>query len=251
MEAIQYPEFIARFYDIIYHSVRDGVDNDFFIKEITSVKGPSLEIGVGTGRFFTEALAKGADLYGIDSSRHMTDVLLSKIPEKEHYRIKTADATTMKWDKKFDIIIAPFRVFSHITDTESQIGFLNNVHDHLTKNGRFIFDVFVPDPNLLANGMKEHLDFDGEYEPGKRVQRRVSSDPDVVNQQLRVTMKLSWDENEIKKEAEWAFKMRIFFRYELELLIRLSKLKPVTIYGDYQYSPLTRTSKEFVIVCKK
>lgn len=46
-----YPSFFARFYDTIYHQMRDSADHDYFLNKIKSVTGPVLEIGVGTGRF--------------------------------------------------------------------------------------------------------------------------------------------------------------------------------------------------------
>jgi SAM-dependent methyltransferase len=251
MAAIEYPEYIARFYDTIYHQVRDGIDNQFFIDEMVRSGGSCLEIGVGTGRLFTDALERGVNVFGIDSSQQMTSVLLRKLQPADHYRIKTADAVFMKWDRKFDLVIAPFRVFSHITDTEDQIRLLNNINDHLTPKGKFIFDVFVPDPNLLAHGMNEVTDFDGEFMPGQKLKRTVNSVPDIVNQLLHVTMKLDWDENGMRKTASWSFNMRIFFRFELEHLIRLSNIRLDCIYGDYLHSSLCSDSRDFVVVCHR
>jgi hypothetical protein len=45
----EYPVNFARFYDLIYHQHRDGVDNEYFQQEIKSTEGRILEIGVGTG----------------------------------------------------------------------------------------------------------------------------------------------------------------------------------------------------------
>lgn len=251
MSSFEYPDYIARFYDVIYHQVRDGMDNDFFLKQSLSAKGKILEIGVGTGRLFNEALNKGADMYGIDISRSMTDILKKKLSETEHHRIKTGDAVTMKWDCSFELIIAPFRMFSHILEVEQQLALLNNVCSHLTETGKFIFDVFVPDPHLIANGIDSHADFNDEYETGKRLKRIVSSKADAVSQLLNVTMKLVWDEEDIEREEEWKLKMRFFYRYELEHLIRLSSLNLQTIYGDYYKNPLGSGSKEFIVVCSK
>ncbi len=48
----EYSKTLARFYDQIYHQLRDGVDYVFFQKEIIQTKGKILEVGVGTGRLF-------------------------------------------------------------------------------------------------------------------------------------------------------------------------------------------------------
>lgn len=117
--------------------------------------------------------------------------------------------------------------------------------------GRFIFDLYVPNLNLLLNGIRNQTDFEGEYENGKKLIRVTSMKADVINQLSHVQMNFIWDEDGLQHEAEWDFKMRFFFRYEIEHLIRLSKLKLETIYGDYQRNGLNQDSKDFVIVCSR
>ena len=52
----EYPEYFARFYDLIYHQIRDGVDDSFYLGKIKNIKGKVLEVGTGTGRLLTEPL---------------------------------------------------------------------------------------------------------------------------------------------------------------------------------------------------
>lgn len=60
-------------------------------------------------------------------------------------------------------------------------------------------------------------------------------------------MKFVWDENGKQINKEWHLQMRFYFRYELEYLISLSKLKLKTIYGDYAGNPLQSGSKDFIL----
>src|SRR5512140_3626180 len=92
----EYPEFLARFYDLIYHQMRDGVDNIFYLDMIKKTKGNALEIGVGTGRLFTEALNNGADIYGIDISPSMLKVLNSKLGNEQHERVSLQNIIDFK-----------------------------------------------------------------------------------------------------------------------------------------------------------
>lgn len=69
------PDFVVRFYDLIYKKVRTGIDLDYYMKKILETDGPVLELGVGTGRIFMKALEKGADIYGIDISPSMVEKL--------------------------------------------------------------------------------------------------------------------------------------------------------------------------------
>ena len=95
------------------------------------------------------------------------------------------------------------------------------------------------------------MDFDGEYETGKRLVRTISSTSDMGTQTSNMRMKLEWDEDGQNREEKWSFLMRFFFRYELEHLIRLSDLKLDAIYGDYQENPVPGVSKDFVLVCSR
>jgi len=247
----EYPDNFARFYDVIYHFHRDSVDNEFFQNTIKKTKGKILEIGVGTGRLFTNALNQGADIYGLDISQPMLNVLLKKIPENQHKRISKQNIIDFKLDSRFGLIVAPFRVFMHLLDKDDQIKALNNVYDHLAENGRFIFDTFVPDLYRLINGFDNFVDFDGEYEPGKKLKRTVSTVPDLINQLINITFNLEWDENDIVKRDEWRVPMRFFFRFELEHLVERSKFERYSILGDYQGNELNKNSKEFIVICQK
>jgi SAM-dependent methyltransferase len=248
---IEYPEGIARFYDLIYHKHRDGVDNDFFLQEIRSAGGKVLEIGVGTGRLFTEAIRQGADVYGLDISPAMIAVLLGKLDPDQHYRISQQDIVDFTYDFQFDLVIAPFRVMMHLFEKEDQIRAVNNVHRHLADGGRFIFDAFVPDLNQLINGVDNWTDFEGEYEAGKKVRRTVSTTPSLIHQVIQVHFHLEWDEEDGVKQEDWRVPLRFFFRYELEHLMERSNFGDYQILGDYEGNELNEKSKEFIVIGKK
>ena len=249
--AYEYPKNFARFYDLIYHQIRDDADADFFQNEASRANGRVLEIGVGTGRHFMNALNRGTDIYGIDISESMINILYDKLSRNEHYRVSLQNMIDFSFGFRFDLIMAPFRVIMHIPDKADQLKAINNVWDHLEKDGRFIFDTFIPDLKQLINGMKNVTDFEGEYEPGKKVRRIVSTTPDLLNQVIHVSFRLEWEENGIFVNDEWTTPMRYFFRYELEHLIERSKFRKYKIMGDYNGNDLNQDSKEFIVVCRK
>jgi SAM-dependent methyltransferase len=246
-----YPKNFARFYDTIYHQIRDGVDNEYFLNEIKLTKGKVLEIGVGTGRLFINALNQGADIYGLDISEAMLDVLRKKLTKDQYSRISLQNIINFNFDFKFDLIIAPFRVIMHLLDKDDQIRAIDNVYKHLNSNGRYVFDVFVPDLKQLINGIHNSLDFEGEYEPGKKVRRIVSTTPDLVNQIIQIHFHLEWEEENEIKHDDWFLPLRFYFRYELEHLIERSEFEKYKIFGDYQGNELNQKSKEFIIICQK
>lgn len=245
-----YPESFARFYDVIYSHLRT-IDRDYFLRKILETRGPVLEVGVGTGRFFFDALNKGADIYGIDISTAMLGQLRLKLDQSQHHRIFHQDVRTLDLREKFDLAVAPFRVFSHLLRVEDQLQALNSIHDHLNPGGKFIFDLFVPDLRLLLEGIHDQTDFDGEYVPGKKLRRVVSTNVDLIDQISHLTMTLIWDEENTQKKETWNLPMRFYFRYELEHLVHRSRLALSHIYGDYEEHELGRDSQDFIVVCER
>ena len=247
----EYPENFARFYDTIYQQLRDGVDNMFFLKHIFNTNGKVLEIGVGTGRFFIDALKNGVDIYGIDISNNMLNILKGKLGKDQHHRLSNQSIIDFSLDIRFDLIIAPFRVIMHVLDKNDQIGSLNNIYNHLNTNGKFIFDTFIPDLKQIQNGINNVTDFEGEYESGKKLRRIVSAKPDLINQLINVHFKIEWEEDDSINHEDWELQLRFFFRYELEHLIERSNFSQYEILGDYDGNILNQESKDFIIVCKK
>ena len=248
----EYPAFFARFYDTIYKHLRNSADNQFFLNQINQSTGKILEIGAGTGRLFTEALENQADIYGIDISPAMIDVLHQKLSSENQKRVTVDNMINFKHERNYQLIIAPFRVFMHILGKENQIHALNNVYNHLETGGLFIFDVFVPNLEQIQNGLDMVKDFDDEYAPGKRLQRFVSTKPDLSKQLINITFLLKWDEDDGYKQEKWEVPLRFFFRYELEHLIERSNFKEsYHIYGNWDQTELTAQSKEFIQICSK
>lgn len=247
----EYPKTFARFYDLIYQHLRDGVDNLFFHDEMKKVQGKVLEIGVGTGRFFLDALQQGADIYGMDISESMVNVLKKKLDPGSQRRVSIQNIVDFSYDFRFDLIIAPFRVMMHITSKEDQLKSLNNVHRHLTPGGKFIFDVFVPDLKQLIGGLDNFTDFEGEYAPGRKLKRTVSTRPDLIRQLINVNFRLEWEEDGKLQREDWTVPLRYFFRYELEHLVERSAFERYRILGDYQGNELSGDSKDFIVECLK
>lgn len=247
----KYPTNFARFYDTIYHHMRDAVDNEYFQNEIQRSGGKILEIGVGTGRLFINALNQGADIHGLDISESMLEILYKKLQRDQHSRISQQNIINFSFDFKFDLIIAPFRVIMHLLNIEEQIKAIDNVYNHLNSNGRFIFDAFVPDLNQLIKGINNQMDFEGEYDSGHKIRRFVSTFPDLINQTIQVNFHLEWEEKNELKHDDWILPLRFFFRYELEHLLERTKFEKYKIYGDYKGSELNKESKDFIIICQK
>jgi SAM-dependent methyltransferase len=247
-----YPDFVARFYDLVYAEMRDGVDNDYYLRKMEEADGPVLEIGVGTGRLFSRALERGVDAYGIDLSPVMIARCQEKLPANKRERVWVDDAVRLQSDRRFALVVAPFRVLSHVESPDDQRRLLDAVHGALRPGGGLIFDVYVPNLKLLLEGLPETTDFEGEHAPGLKLRRIVaSSRADLSRQTNHVRMSFIWDEGAGEHRGDWEFDMRFFFRFELEHLVARSRLDLEAIHGDFDEGPLTADSREYVVVCRR
>ncbi|MCB0725754.1 MAG: class I SAM-dependent methyltransferase [Ignavibacteriae bacterium] len=245
----EYSKTISRFYDSVYDKMRTPVDREFYIDEIVKAGGPVLEVGVGTGRIFVEALNRGADIYGIDISENMLEILREKLPESEQHRVSLADMRDFDLSKKFKLIIVPFRIFQHLLTPDEQVSALQSIKKHLDTDGKLIFDVFVPNLKRITEVVENKLELSAEYAPGKIVERYLDSVPDNINQIINITFTFKWNENGEEMTEKDSFPFRYYFRYELENLIARSGLNLMKIYGDFNYGELNNSSTEFVVLC--
>ena len=182
----------------------------------------------------------------------MVERCREKLPAADEERVWVDDAIRLRTERRFDLIVAPFRVLSHVPDPGDQIRLLDAVHGALRPGGVFLFDLYVPSLKLLLEGMPETCDFDGEHAPGRRLRRFVSSAPaDLARQTNHVRMSFVWDEDDGEHRGDWEFDMRFFFRFEIEHLVARSRLRLAALHGDFAGEVLAADSREYVVVCRR
>lgn len=247
-----YNKTVTRFYDVVYDSMKYlEKGRDFYLNEIKNSGGAALEAGVGTGRIFIPALNGGADVYGIDYSENMLNALKNKLSREEHIRLFNGDIRNFSLNKKFNLIISPFRVFQHLLTIDDQLKALNGIYEHLEPGGRLMFDVFNPDFKRMINPITDFLEFDGEYEPGKNMKRFSTVTYNFAEQILNLTFKFEWDENGSVHKDSFSTPLRYYFRYELENLIGRTPFKLENIYGGFDKQDYNDKSSEQIVVCRK
>lgn len=133
---------MAKYYDLIYN---DQLDLNFYMREAKNTRGSVLEVACGTGRILLKLLAEGIDVTGIDISQGMIDTLSEKAKKLGlNPDVFKADMLDFKIDKKFKLIIVPYRSFLHLKSDDERKKVLTNFKNHLDKNGRLILHTYNP-----------------------------------------------------------------------------------------------------------
>ena len=154
---------IARLYDPWSVSVTEDVT--FYVEEAVRAGSPVVELGVGTGRIAVPTAAAGIRVIGVDSSPGMLEVCrehaeLAGVAELLDLRLGELEAPPVS--ERVGLVTCPFRSFLHLPDDEARLRALRAARELLVPGGRFVFDVFAPSAEDIADTHARWL----EREPG-------------------------------------------------------------------------------------
>ncbi len=254
-----YEAFVAEYYDHL-PPVAGRQDIDFYVNMARSQGDPILELGCGTGRVLLPLAQAGFRVVGLDLSEPMLGrcrtKLESKPPEvRQRVRLVRGDMTGFDLGEQFRMITIPFRPFQHLLEVEQQLACLRCAHRHLAPGGKFIVDFFQTDPRRM-------------YDP--QFTKESSPHPQALlpdGRKLRLTERTAaFHRAEQCNDVEmfyyvahpdgrserfvFAFRLRYFFRYEVEHLLARCGFRVDQLYGNFDRSPLCADSPEMIFVAE-
>jgi len=231
----------ARFYDL-----NPGFPEDipFYRSLLPSSDATVLELGCGTGRV-TVALAPHCGfIHGMDLSPAMLELCRSKVAKidlpTERVAISIGDISSFAFKRRFDLIIAPFRVLQNLETIAEVDGLLHCVRECLAPGGTCILNVFRPfcGPDELREGWLvpgERLNWEVPVEGGRVScsDRRVRIDkeqmviyPDLVYRRYQGLA--------LAEEVVMHLAMRCYYPETFEQLVRDHGFEIVSRWGGYQ-----------------
>jgi SAM-dependent methyltransferase len=113
--------------------------------------GRALELGIGTGRFALPLSAKDVEVHGIDAANSMISRLRAK-PGSERINITQGNFADVPVDGKFELVYIVFNTFFALSSQDEQVRCFRNVADHLSPDGCFVMEAFVPDVTRFTGG---------------------------------------------------------------------------------------------------
>jgi SAM-dependent methyltransferase len=152
---------IAKLYDPWSASVVEDVA--FYLERARESGGPVVELGVGTGRIAVPIACDGIRVIGVDSSEGMLDVARDRAElAGVEVDLRYGDFRDPPVEGPVPLVIAPFRSLLHMETDADRVAVVRAVHRLLEPEGRFVFDVFWPGPEDIAETHARWL----EREPG-------------------------------------------------------------------------------------
>jgi SAM-dependent methyltransferase len=234
---------IADIYDEWSQSL-DSLDTDSAVAALVGLAGagPVLELAIGTGRLALPLAERGLDVHGIDISEEMVSRLRAK-PGGDRLSVTIGDLADVDVTGRYRLIFVAFNTFFALLSQDEQVRCFANVAEHLTEDGVFVVEAFVPDLSRFAGGggsSTRRLDLENvtvvdvaEHDP---VGQRVDSRHFVIHEDgIRCV----------------PVQIRYAYPSELDLMARLCGLRLVERWSNWKREPFDEGSAEHVSVYGK
>ena len=106
-------------------------------------RGPALELAIGTGRIALPLAARGIRVDGIDLSPAMVGQLRAR-PGGDQLSVTIGDLADVRVTGTYRLIYVVFNTLFNLLTQEDQVRCFENVAAHLTDDGSFVVEAFVP-----------------------------------------------------------------------------------------------------------
>jgi len=231
-DASTYGDRIADVYDSWYGLPDDAGDTVAFLLE-TAGPGPILELAIGTGRVALPLAEAGARVHGIDASEAMVAQLRAK-PGGSDLPVTIGDFADVGVDGRFGLVFVVFNTFFALLTQDEQVRCMGNVAAHLTADGAFVIEAFVPDLGRFDRGQRVQATHVGTTE----VKLDVSMHDPVAQRTDSLHLLVGPDGTRTYPVA-----IRYAWPTELDLMARLAGLRLRERWGGWRHEPYTGTGK--------
>jgi SAM-dependent methyltransferase len=237
-EASTYGDRIADVYDSLHPGeVLDTASTVEFLAARAG-SGPVLELAIGTGRVALPLVERGIEVHGIDASEKMVAKLRAKQGGRD-LPVAFGDFKDVPVEGRFSLIYLTFNTMYALTTQEDQVTCFRNVAQHLTEDGVFVMDAFVPDMGRYQRNQVTQVN---EVEVDRvfiDVSRADPASQTISSQHLIFT------EQGIEM---YPVHLRYIWPSELDLMARLAGLELKERFAGYQEQPFSSASGAHVSV---
>lgn len=177
--------------------------------------GRVLELGIGTGRIALPLQRSGVEVYGIDASEAMVSRLRAK-PGGEKPTVTLGNFADVPVEGYYSLIYVLFNTFFALLNQDEQIRCFQNVAKHLSPEGVFVIEAFVPDLTRFQGGQAVRV-----INIGMNEVRIDVAQLDLLSQQI-TSQHLGITEEGIKI---FPVRLRYVWPAEFDLMARLAGMR--------------------------
>lgn len=244
---------IADFYD--YPALYDALlpiegHLRYYVDLVERQGGPALELACGTGQLTVPIALTGVPTAGLDLSAAMLDAARVHASARgAAVEFVQGDMRRFDLDRRFGCIVLARNSLLHVTATDDLVATFAAVRRHLAPGGIFAFDVFTPDPRILARPTGRRFPvMEATTDAFGTLIVESTHDYDPVVQVDRGT----WYVSTADRADAWVVSVtvRSIFPQELPLLVAAGGLELVDRFGGLSREPFGPGSRQQVCVCR-
>jgi SAM-dependent methyltransferase len=235
-----YGERWAPIYDDYFRIPKDTEQTVAFLAERVG-SGRALELAIGTGRIALPLAHRGVSVAGIDSSPKMVARLQEK-PGGAEIPVGLGNFADVRVDGTFTLIFVVWNTFFALPSAEDQRRCFQNVAAHLTDDGLFVIEAFVPDLTRFDRGQRVEVSNLGPDQVWFETSIHDSVRQRMLVQHVRIS------EQGIKL---YPVELRYAWPHELDLMAELAGLALAERWGGWAGEPFTAASLRHVSVYQK
>ena len=236
-----YGDRIAAVYDQFHSHSPVTRFTDATVEFLASIAGKRrvLELGIGTGRIAVPLAAKGLKVFGIDASEKMVEKMREK-PGGDAIPVVFGNFADVKIGGQFSLVYVVYNTFFALLTQDEQVRCMQRVARHLTAEGTFVIEAFVPDPSRFDRGQRVGaLDVDTD-----RVRLEVTQH-DPSTQSIRSA---HVEVSEGGSILLYPIRLRYAGPAELDLMARLAGMRLRARYAGWNREPFGAASQSHVSV---
>jgi SAM-dependent methyltransferase len=240
----------ADLYDLLFQDYTHDID--FYLGLARAARGPSLDVGCGTGRVLLRALDAGLDVDGLDDSPEMLERLGKNAAARGlSPRVAQADMRGFRMPRRYACIMIPFNAFAHVLTSDDQVAALRACHEHLLPGGRLVFDVFSATTEMLATPVTEPVLELETTNPatghGLRLYDRRRLDVATQTQHSQIAIEELDGEARVAHTHRFVTVVRWTWPSEMDLLLRLAGFAGHEITGGFDGRPVAEHAGSIVV----
>ncbi|CAM4445743.1 class I SAM-dependent methyltransferase [Paenibacillus tarimensis] len=232
-------------------------DIPFYVERARKLGGRVLELACGTGRITIPLAEAGAEVWGLDYSPAMLEVMAAKAVElpaaiRSRLHMGQGDMTDFSLEERFNLIFIPFRSFQSLETDEQALNCLTCAREHLEPGGQFIINIFKPIRQMGDWWVdpEEHLDYETKLASGERVTRHSIKKACDTEKRLLYTdlyYRIHRQDGTVE-EFKDSLRLRYFYGDDIRSLLHSAGFVIQEEYGWYDGTPAGE-GPEYILVC--
>ncbi|HEU4872247.1 MAG TPA: class I SAM-dependent methyltransferase [Pyrinomonadaceae bacterium] len=200
--------------------------------------GRALELGIGTGRVALPLSAKGVEVHGVDAASSMISRLRAK-PGGDRITITQGSFAEIPVDGEFALVYIVFNTFFALSSQDEQVRCFRNVAAHLSRDGCFVMEAFVPDLNRFTGGQVNWATKVTTDEVQLDVGQHDAAAQRVISQKVVLT------EGNVRL---YPVQIRYAWPSELDLMAQLAGLRLRERWSNWKREPFSSESMHHISI---